>query len=58
MLLNLFLSGGITVEVGTNGVRGHAAGTGRRRPGLAQVQGPNTVILVEVAVRAGGLNLH
>lgn len=45
--------GGTTAEVGTNGDHGHAAGTGRRRPGLAQVQGPNTVIIVEVAVRAG-----
>lgn len=45
--------GGITVEVGTNGVHGHAAGTGRRRLGLAQVHGPNTAIIAEVAARAG-----
>lgn len=42
-----------TAEVGTNGDHDHAAGTGRRRLGLAQVQGPNTVIIAEVAVRAG-----
>lgn len=51
----LLLSGGITAEAGTNGGRDRVAGTGRRRLGLAQVQGPNTVIIAEVAVRAGGL---
>lgn len=45
--------GDITAEVRTNGDHDHAAGTGRRRQGLVQVQGPNTVIIAEVAVRAG-----
>lgn len=45
--------GGIIAEVGTNGDRDHAAGTGRRRLGLAQVQGENNVITARVAVRAG-----
>lgn len=45
--------GGITAKVRTNGDPDHAAGTGKRRLGLAQVQGPNTVIIAEVAVRAG-----
>lgn len=52
----LLLSGGITAEVRTNGDHGHAAGTGRRKLSLAQVQGPNTVITAEVAVRAGGFD--
>lgn len=47
------LLGGIIAEVGTNGGHDRAAGTGRRRLGLAQVQDPNTVITAEVAVRAG-----
>lgn len=45
--------GGLTAKVRTNGDRDHAVGTGRRRLGLAQVQGPNTVITAKVAVRAG-----
>lgn len=44
--------GGITAEVGTNGDLDHAAGTGRRRPGLGRGQGANTVIIAEVAVKA------
>lgn len=45
--------GGITAKVRTKGDRDHAAGTRRGRLGLARVQGPNTVIIAEVAVRAG-----
>lgn len=45
--------GGITAEVGTNDDHDHAAETKRRRLGRVQVQGPNTIIIVEVAVRAG-----
>lgn len=44
--------GDITAKVRTNGDHDRAAGTERRRPGLAQVQGPNTVIIAEVAVKA------
>lgn len=53
-LIYLLLSGGITAEVVIKGDRDRAAGTGRRRPDLAQVQGPNTVIIAGVAVKAGG----
>lgn len=42
---------GLTAKVRTNGDR--AAGTRRRKLGLALVQGPNTVIIAKVAVRAG-----
>ena len=52
------LSGGITAEVETSGDHDHAAGTRRRRPGPAQVLGPNTVIIAEVAVKAGGLDVQ
>lgn len=52
----MLLSDGITAEVGTSGDQDHAAGTRRRRPGLARVQGPNIVTIAEVAVRAGGLS--
>lgn len=45
--------GGIAAGVGTNDDHDHTAGKGRRRPGLAQVQGPNTDITAEVAARAG-----
>lgn len=54
--MTLLLSDDITAEVGTNGDHAHAAGKGRRRLSLARVQGPNTVITAEVAVRAGGFN--
>lgn len=47
---------GITAEAETNVDRDHAAGTERRRPGHGQDQGPNTAIIAEVAVRAGGHN--
>lgn len=57
-LMDVVLSGGITAEVGTSGDHGHAAGTGRRRLGLAQVPGPNTVIIAEVAARAGWHNYN
>lgn len=50
----ILCSGGITAEVGTNGDRDHEAGTGRRRLGLAQGRGLNTVITAEVVARAGG----
>lgn len=49
----LLFSGGITAEVGTKDDRGHEAGTGRRRLGLVQVQGPNIIITAEVVVKAG-----
>lgn len=56
----LLLSDGLTAKVRTSG--DHAAGTGRRKLGLARVQGPNTGIIAEVAVRAGerssNLNYH
>lgn len=51
----LLFSGGITAEVRTKGDRGHEAGTGRRRLGLVQVQGPNIIITAEVVVKAGWL---
>lgn len=47
------LSDDITAKAGTNGDHGHEAGTGGRSWGLVQAQGPNTIITVEVAVRAG-----
>lgn len=47
------LADDITAKAGTNGDRGHVAGTRRRSRGLVQVRGPNTIITVEVAVRAG-----
>lgn len=56
LILTLLLSGGITAGAGRNGDRDHTAGTGRRRLGLAQVQGPNTVTIAEVVVRAGEIH--
>lgn len=47
------LSGAITAKAGTNGDRVHVVGTGGRSRGLVQVRGPNTIITVEVAVKAG-----
>lgn len=47
------LADDITAKAGTNGDRGHVAGTRGRSRGLVQVRGPNTIITVEVAVRAG-----
>lgn len=46
------LSDDITAKA-TNGSRGHVAGKGGRSRDLVQVRGPNTIITVEVAVRAG-----
>lgn len=45
------LLGSIIAKVRTN--VGHEAETGRRRRGLAQLQGPSTVTTVKVVVRAG-----
>lgn len=49
----ILLLGTTTAKAGTNGDRVHVAGTGGRNRGLVQVRGPNTIITVEVAVRAG-----
>lgn len=45
--------GNIAAKAGTNGDHGHVAGTKGRSQGLVQVQGQNTIITVEVVVRAG-----
>lgn len=54
LLLILLLSDGLTAKVRTDD--DPEAVTGRRKLGLAQVQGPNIAITAEVAVKAGGLS--
>lgn len=48
----------ITAKAGTNDDQVHVAGTGGRSRGLVQVQGPNTIITVEVAAKAGWYSMY
>lgn len=60
-MAHLGFSGVITAEARTSGDQSHAAGTGRRKPGLDQAPGPNIGVRAGVAAKAGvckGLDFH